>query len=137
MKFTEKDLDMDKFHIAFEKEIDDISSTSAKNHYATGKPRTRDEIGDTVYPSKICEEYLVQNEGFTYSDRKWHDVISSDGELVEVKFLNEYVNSSMYERYIKGIHNKIKEYNHSRYIYAFQYIQNEYQLVYILDTKGN
>ena len=134
--FTEKDLDMNQFNEALEVEVDQINSGPARNHYSTGLPRTREDIRDTIYPSKICEEYLIQIRGFTYSDRKWHDVISPDGELVEVKFIKSSIKPYAYEKYLKGIHNKIKSYNHSRYIYAFQYKDNQYKLVHILDTEG-
>ena len=134
MRFNENDIDMLLFLDNLNEEIHKIQGGPSAKHYQTGLVRTYTEIREVTYDSKICEEMLVQLCNFTYSNKKWHDLVDPKGDLVEVKFIKSSIPREDMQRYLTGIHNKIKHYNHSRYIYGFQMIDSKYELIHILDT---
>lgn len=80
MKFTENDIkDWERLERMIEKEAQAIyDSPVARNG------RDLDTIRFCVRQGKVAELWLIENEGYEESDKKWHD-LKKDGEYTEVK----------------------------------------------------
>lgn len=85
--------------------------------------RTKDEIECRVSQGKVAELYLVENYGYKFTDKKYHDLIDKDGNLTEVK------------AYTKGIslgdelHRiRTSKWNKSKFFIAFKFENGRYTL---------
>jgi hypothetical protein len=80
MKFTENDIqDKERLEKMIEKE-----ALAIFNSPVASNGRDLDTIKFCVRQGKVAELWLIENEGYEESDKKWHD-LKKDGEYTEVK----------------------------------------------------
>lgn len=49
------------------------------------RDRTLAQVADKVRQGKVAEQWLIENHAFTQARLKFHDLVNSDREFVEVK----------------------------------------------------
>lgn len=105
------------------KEADAIfSSPSAR------RGRDYDTVAFCVRQGKIAELYLIENHGYTESDKKWHDVVDSDGNYTEVKAYEvRNKDAPFVQRDIKRLRNE--NWNISKWYMLFKFTYGEYELL--------
>jgi hypothetical protein len=81
MQFTIEDIkDKDRLEQMIKKEALSIFNSKKAN-----EARSLDDIEFTVRQGKIAELYLIENCGYKEADKRWHDLIDSRGNYIEVK----------------------------------------------------
>ena len=92
------------------------------------KGRTLAEIKRTVRQGKIAEVWLSENTNLKLSDDRYHDLVDSEGNFIEVKAYNVYNSSAPY---VQSDLKRIREstWNRSKWYYLFQHRNGEYQFL--------
>jgi hypothetical protein len=96
--------------------------------------RNEDQITASVKQGKIAELYLVQSGRFKFADIKWHDLVNSAGEYVEVKAYD--VNDWNAPSVIRDLQRyRTEKWCKAKYYYLFQCRGGTYKFLAILRIK--
>lgn len=122
--FTENDV---KDQSLLEEKIETEALSIFSSNFAR-KGRTLAEIKRTVRQGKIAEVWLSENTNLKLSDDRYHDLIDSEGNFVEVKAYNVYNSSAPY---VQSDLKRIREstWNRSKWYYLFRCRNGEYQFL--------
>jgi len=84
------------------------------------KGRTLSQVVDMVRQGKVAEQWLIENHSFTQARLKFHDLVNSDREFVEVK---AYSYGDIFSEFI---HRDLAKYRDSTWSKAKWYILFNY-----------
>jgi hypothetical protein len=128
--FTQDDIvDKELLEKLIEEETDRIYESVSARH-----GRDRDQISASVKQGKIAELFLVQSGKYKFADIKWHDVMTTNGEYVEVKAydVNDWEAPSVKRDLARY---RTEKWCKATWYYLFQCRAGEYKLLAILRIK--
>lgn len=129
--FTENDI-LDKEDLEKRVEIEALSIWKGK----LVRGRDLDSVKWAVRRGKIAEMYLVETGQFKFSNLKYHDLIDSNGDLVEIKAYEVTSSSAPYvQSDLKRI--RTEGWNKSKYMLLFQCKNGIYKLLEKIDIYAD
>lgn len=91
-QFTEHDIkDKERLERMIQVEAYEIHRSQTSRKY-----RTYNDIEKVVRQGKIAELYMIENYNFREADKKYHDLISPNGNYIEVKAYSVYDSNAPY-----------------------------------------
>jgi len=121
IKFKESEI-RDKAYL--ETEIESEAQRIFKSSKAN-KGRSIETIREKVRQGKTAEVWMIENWGFKAAKDVYHDLIDSEGNLIEVKAYNPY---NCNTEYIQNVVEKLKSsvWNQSKWLFLFEYDNGTY-----------
>jgi hypothetical protein len=87
--------------------------------------RTYEQLKDSTRQGKVAEHWLIENENFTRATIKYHDLVNSQGDLVEVKAFSY---GDLHSKFVVENVQKYKtaDWNYSKWYVLFNCVNGVY-----------
>lgn len=99
----------------YEKVLEETTSIWSSPKAARG--RSFSEIWGSVFMGKVPEAWLVQEKGLMWSNEKWHDLETREGEIIEIKTIGDASSLGNTLRRMKSP--SVKAWNRSKEVWVF------------------
>jgi len=132
LAFQEVNMRFRETSIKDKERLERMVKTEAKKIFSSEIARGQRDLETVefcVRQSKIAELYLIENFDYKEANKKWHDLIDSEGNYTEVKVYNNISSKNIpfVEKDLKKI--RTEGWNFSKWYMLFNITEGEYQLV--------